>query len=212
MGLTRRDLMALGGLSAAAALAPSALSAQSPRRGGTLTLRLWDPPHFDPMLNPSYKTHIPASFLYSRLLRHRAGPGVTPGTFPLEGDLAESWQQTSETTYVFKLRKGVKWQSKAPVNGRELTAEDVRYSVERFMTVKGNAYAYMMKSLNRVEVLDRHTVKFTLKEPFAWFLDVLANPVALPVVARECVEKFGDLKKAESVVGSGPWMLDSYGP
>src|SRR5262249_56094370 len=45
-----------------------------------------------------------------------------------------------------------------------------------------------------------------------WLLDVLATPMAVAIVARECVEKFGDLKKAEAVVGTGPWILDSYRP
>jgi hypothetical protein len=36
--------------------------AQSPKRGGTLSVRLWDPPHFDPHLTISYKTHIAYSF------------------------------------------------------------------------------------------------------------------------------------------------------
>jgi hypothetical protein len=43
-------------------------------------------------------------------------------------------------------------------------------------------------------------VKFTLNEPFAWFLDMIANPMAGAIIARECVEKFGDLKKAEAVI------------
>ncbi len=63
------------------------------------------------------------SFTHSRLLKHKAGPGIHPGTFPVEGDLAESWTQPSDTTYVFKLRKGVRWHNKPPVNGRELTVE-----------------------------------------------------------------------------------------
>jgi ABC-type transport system substrate-binding protein len=88
----------------------------------------------------------------------------------------------------------------------------VVYTVERFLTVKGNANAYMLKALDKVEPVDKHTVRFTLKEPFAWFLDVLANPMAVAVVAKECVEKFGDLKRPEAVVGTGPWMLDSYRP
>src|SRR5262249_8940740 len=50
------------------------------------------------------------------------------------------------------------------------------------------------------------------KEPFAWFLDMLASPVAIPIVAKEAVEKFGDLKKPEAVVGTGPWMLENYRP
>ena len=55
-------------------------------------------------------------------------------------------------------------------------------------------------------------MRFTLKEPFAWFLDVLANPMAVAIVAKECVEKFGDLKTPEAVVGTGPWVLDTYRP
>ncbi|MGH7355265.1 MAG: ABC transporter substrate-binding protein [Candidatus Rokuibacteriota bacterium] len=164
------------------------------------------------MLTIAFKTHIPYTFTHSRLLKPKAGPAMQPGTFPLEGDLAESWSQPNETTYVFKLRKGVKWQAKPPVNGRELTADDVVYTVDRFLTVKGNANAYMLKAVDKVEATDKYTVKFTLKEPFAWFPDMLANPMAVCIVAKECVEKFGDLKKPESVVGTGPWMLDVYKP
>ena len=154
LALSRRDLLKLGGGALAAsalapAIAPPAASAQAPKRGGTLSLRLWDPPHWDPHLTVSYKTHIAYSFTHSRLLRHKAGPGVAPGTFPIEGDLAESWTQPNETTYVFKLRRGVRWQNKPPVNGRELTAEDVVYSMDRFRTIKGNANAYMLASVDR---------------------------------------------------------------
>ena len=104
-------------------------------------------------------------------------PGrIRRGSFPIEGDLAESWQQTNETTYVFKLRKGVRFHAKPPVNGRELTADDVRYTFERILTDKGSANVSMYRSIAKVEALDRYTVRFTLKEPFAWFLDMIANP------------------------------------
>ena len=213
MTLSRRELLASGSMAlAAASLAPSTLHAQAPKRGGTLNLRTWDPPHFDHMLTISYKTHIPLTFTHSRLLKHKAGPNVTPGTFPIEGDLAESWSQPNETTYVFKLRRGVRWHNKPPVNGRELTADDVVYTVNRFLTVKGNANAYMLKSVDKVEAVDPYTVKFTLKEPFAWFVDVVANPMALAIIAKEVVDKYGDLKKPESVIGTGPYTLDNYRP
>jgi peptide/nickel transport system substrate-binding protein len=214
--LSRRDLLKAGGVLAAAAVGPQLglrdALAQTPKRGGTISLRLWDPPHFDPHLTISYKTNILYTFSHSRLLKYKAGPTVQPGTFTLEGDLAESWSQPNETTYIFKLRKGVRWHAKPPVNGRELTADDVKYTFDRFANEKGNAYHNMLAALDKVEAVDKYTVKMTLKEPYVWFLDMVANPMALAIIAKEAVEKFGDLKKPESVIGTGPWMLDSYRP
>ena len=86
MDLSRRHVLTLGGAAFAGATlapagglrAPSLARAQAPKRGGTLSLRLWDPPHFDPHLTISYKTNVAYSFTHSRLIRHKAGPGVTP--------------------------------------------------------------------------------------------------------------------------------------
>src|SRR5438132_8182234 len=52
-------------------------------------------------------------FPYTTLFRSRAGASVVPGTLPIEPDLAESWTQPGDRTYVFRLRKGVRWHSKA---------------------------------------------------------------------------------------------------
>jgi peptide/nickel transport system substrate-binding protein len=213
MALTRRELLIAGGLTAAGAVvAPSIVRAQTPKRGGTLSLRLWDPPHFDLHAGGglSYKLHIPMTFTHSRLVRHKVGPSVTPGSFQVEPDLAESWTQPTETTYIFKLRHNVKWHPKPPMNGREFVADDVVYSINRFLTTKGHANVHMLKSVDKVEAVDKYTVKFTLKEPSAWFLDILASPMVVAMVAKEASEKFGDLKKPESFIGTGPWMLDSY--
>src|SRR5262245_56785056 len=129
MTLSRRDLLALSSIAlAGAAAAPYLAGAQTPNRGGTLTIRGWDPPMFDPMLQTAYRVQIPNTFTHSRLVKHKAGPGVAPATFQIEGDVAESWSQPNETTYIFKLRRGVRWHPKPPVNGRELTADDGRYS------------------------------------------------------------------------------------
>ena len=80
----RRDLLRLGGAAAAGvALSPFTSRtghAQTPKRGGTINIRAWDPPHFDPHQTISYKTHIAYSFTHSRLLKYKAGPGVTPGS------------------------------------------------------------------------------------------------------------------------------------
>jgi peptide/nickel transport system substrate-binding protein len=136
---------------------------------------------------------------------------VVPGTQPLEPDLAESWTQVNDTTYLFKLRKGVRWHPKPPVDGRELTADDVKFTYERFLTLKGNGNRGVLESIDKIEAVDRHTVRFVLKEPHAWFLDLLAT-TSTWIVAKEAVEKFGDLKRPEAVVGTGPWMLERYEP
>jgi len=213
---TRRDVLKLGAVAVAAGVTdlatPRPAVAQTPKRGGVLRLALQlDPVGLDPHQTISFATMIPLSFVYSRLMKVKAGPSVKPGTYPVEMDLAESWAQPTETSYIFKLRKGVRWHPKPPVNGRELTAEDVKYTYERFLTIKGNGNRPVLEMVDRVEAVDRYTVKFTLSEPFAWFLDALAA-TSTWIIAREAVEKFGDLKRAEAAIGTGPFMLERHEP
>jgi peptide/nickel transport system substrate-binding protein len=215
-GLTRRSVLKTGAAAAMlAATGPQLVTpafAQTPKRGGTLRLTFQaDPLHFDPHLTISFVTHCPLSLVYSRLVKVKAGPSVKPMTYPVEPDLAESWTQANDTTYVFKLKKGVRWHNKPPVNGRELTADDIKYTYDRFLTIAGNPNKPVLEYVDKVETLDKYTVKFTLKEPNAWFLDLLAS-TSTWIIAKECVEKFGDLKKVESVVGTGPWMLERWEP
>jgi peptide/nickel transport system substrate-binding protein len=183
-----------------------------PRRGGILRVRGFDPPHFDPQLTVAPFTQSTLSFVYSRLVRHKVGADVQPGTFSVEPDLAERWEELDDTTYVFHLRQGVKWHNKPPVNGRELVAEDVKFTYDRFLTEPGNANRYMLDPVDRVEVVDRYTVKFLLKEPYVWLVSVLAYPTSTWIVAPEVVQQFGDLKKPETAIGTGPFILERYEP
>ena len=215
--LTRRDLLKAAGVATMAVTGPQLLSrpaeAQAPKRGGTLRLAVQADPvtGFDPHQTISFLTMVPLSFAYSRLVKVKAGPDVKPMTYPIESDLAESWTRPDDTTYIFKLRRGVRWHPKPPVNGREFTSEDVKYTYERFLSTKNNGNRPVLESIDRIEATDKYTVKFVLKEPNAWFLDMLAS-TSTWIIARECVEKFGDLKKAESVIGTGPWMLERWEP
>ncbi len=219
-GISRRRLLQTG-LAAGATLAawplyhPAAswgAEAGTPKRGGILHARGWDPPHFDPHLTRAFMTHTALSFVYNKLLRHKVGPDVQPGTFIVEPDLAERWEAPDDTTYIFHLRQGVKWHNKPPVNGRELVAEDVKFSFDRFLTVPGNPERQLLESVDRVEVVDRYTVKFLLKEPFVWLLDILANAMCMWIVAPEVAQKYGDFKKVETAIGTGPFLLESYEP
>ena len=48
----------------------------------------------------------------------------------IRNTLAESWEMVDPSTWIFRLRQGVKFHNRPPVNGREMTAEDVKYSYE----------------------------------------------------------------------------------
>jgi peptide/nickel transport system substrate-binding protein len=214
--LTRRDLLkaglVVGAATSTAALArPAAVGAQG-KRGGVLRVRGYDPPHFDPHLTLNFKTNTTLSFVHSKLVRHKVGPGVPPGVFTVEPDLAERWEEPDDTTVVFHLRRGVRWHNKPPVNGRELVAEDVKFTFERFLTEKANPLRYMLDPVDRVEVVDRYTVRFRLKEPFVWLVNMLASPTGTWIIPREAVDKYGDLKKPEAAIGTGPFLLDRYEP
>jgi peptide/nickel transport system substrate-binding protein len=218
-GLSRRDLLkaglAAGVMSAWPLYKPSSLwagEAGPPKRGGILRVRGWDPPHFDPHLTIAPFTHFTLSFVYSKLVRHKVGADVQPGTFIVEPDLAERWEVLDDTTYVFYLRKGVKWHNKPPLNGRELVAEDIKFTYDRFLMENGNANRYILEPVDRIEVVDRYTVKFLLKEPYVWLVSALAYPWSMWIIAPEAVQQYGDLKKPESAIGTGPFILERYEP
>jgi peptide/nickel transport system substrate-binding protein len=214
--VTRRGVLKLGaaglatglsGVKELAGLAPAA--AQTPKRGGVFRFPGFDPPNFDPHQNVHWWTFIYISLTHGGLMRVKAGPGVQPGTLPVEPHLAESVERPNDTTYLFKLRKGVRFHNKPPVNGRELTAEDVVFTFQRAMTIKGNPDRGSVEDIDKVEALDRYTVRFTMKEPYAWFL----NGAALgPILPKEAADKDGYFKKLETVIGTGPWMIERYEP
>jgi peptide/nickel transport system substrate-binding protein len=190
----------------------SAAEAGQPKRGGILRVPGRDPPHFDPHLTFNVRTHTTLSFVYSKLVRYRVGAGVPSGTFLIEPDLAERWEAPDDTTDLFHLRHGVHWQNKSPVNGRELVAEDVQFTFDRFLAETANPLRSLLEPVDRVEVVDRYTVTFVLKDPYVWLLNVLATSKAMWIIAREVVEHFGALKKPESAIGTGPFLLERYEP
>jgi peptide/nickel transport system substrate-binding protein len=215
--VSRRDLLKLAGAAAAAGAAggsvnvlrPGPTAAQTPKRGGVFRFPGFDPPHFDPHQTPHWWTFIFLSLTHGGLVRHKAGPSVQPGTMPIEPHLAESWEQPNDTTYIFKLRKGVRWHAKPPVNGRELTADDVVFTFQRALTIKGNPTRAVFEEIDRVEALDRYTVRFTMNQPFAWFLQ---SPALAAILPKEAADKEGLFKRPETVIGTGPWMLERYEP
>lgn len=183
--------------------------AQQPKRGGVLRIADREAPNLDPHLSVSFLTHSWANMVYSQLVRFAHGPEQKHSAdHTIVPDLAERWEYKNSTTLVFYLRKGVKFHNKPPVNGREVTAEDVKYSLERFMAKSG--FRSRFDAVQSIEAVDRHTVRIALKEPFAPFLNHLANPTYTPILAREVEEKFKDFNRPEAMIGTGPFMLRSY--
>ena len=217
-GLSRRYfLQGVGGsgllsVGLTGAAQPRSVQAAPSQSGGVARMRARDPLGWDPMRTTTFRTHVAVSFTHNRLFRYQAGPEVPIGRMILEPDLVERWEQPSDTRYIFHLRRGVRWHNKSPVNGRELVAEDVRYSIERFLTVKGNANRPLLADMADVKVLGTHTVQVDLHSRNVWFLDYLAEASTLPIIAKEVIDKFGSMKRPEAVVGTGPWMLASYTP
>lgn len=124
----------------------------------------------------------------------------------VEPDLAESWTISDDgKIYTFKLVQGVKFH-----NGREMTSDDVKYSLERIMNPKtGSPRAYMFSKVNKIETPDPYTVVITLKEPYAPLLTNLASPLNA-IVPKEVVEKNGDLNQV--AVGTGPFKFVKWVP
>jgi peptide/nickel transport system substrate-binding protein len=183
--------------------------AQQPKRGGVLRIAEREAPNLDPHLSVSFLTHSWASMVYSQLVRFPYGPEQKhPADFSIVPDLAERWESRGPTTLVFFLRKGVRFHNKPPVNGREVTADDVKYSLERF--VAKSAFRSRFEPVQSIDVVDRHTVRITLKEPFAPFLNHLANPMYTAILPREVEDKLKDFNRPEAMIGTGPFMVKSY--
>jgi ABC-type transport system substrate-binding protein len=183
-------------------------TATQPKQGGTLRLPAnADPPTLDPHLSSAAGTYNFVNFIYSRLLTFDTSEASAPYSFKLKGDLAESREQPDDLTYTFKIRQGVKWQNVAPVNGRDLVAQDIVYALERLRTPDPKfTNAFILGVVDKISAPDSSTVSITLKSKFAPFLDNLAHQNAL-MVPKEVIDADGDARK--TAVGTGPFVLKS---
>ncbi|MBI4307903.1 MAG: ABC transporter substrate-binding protein [Chloroflexi bacterium] len=195
--------------SAPSAPAQTARPAETVKRGGTLNIPHRDEPaHLDFHLTSVAGSRIIIG-VYSRLIRPEMAEGKTqPFDYVPQGDLAERWEQSSPTTWIFYLRKNAKFHNTPPVNGRPVTAGDVVWSFQRAVFTKGGAQSGIFETLKSVERVDDHTVKFTLKSPDTTFFDNLMSDKTVVVAPKEVVEKEGDLKR--TTIGSGPWIFKGW--
>ena len=206
----RREFLKVTGGTAAALAAPRMARAQQPKRGGVLKHIGLEPPSFDIHATVSYQTQLVSSFVHRTLFKFVNGPQYNPSDFTLVPDLALKVEVSRDgRQYTITLRQGVRWEPRPPVNGRELVAADVKYSLER--AAKKSGYASLLGQLEGVETPDKYTVRVHLGDAFAPFLHNLAEPWN-GILPPEVEEKMGDFKAAESLIGCGPFVLERYEP
>ncbi|MHB1133376.1 MAG: ABC transporter substrate-binding protein [Chloroflexota bacterium] len=112
-------------------------------------------------------------------------------------DLAESWTTPDPKTWLFNLRQGVKFH-----NGREVVADDVKFSLDRIIQTgtKGKYAAYIV-DIASVDVVSKYQVKLNLKAPSAPLLDNLTYCSIMPPEASD-----GD-KQSKTPIGAGPYKF-----
>jgi peptide/nickel transport system substrate-binding protein len=117
--------------------------------------------------------------------------------------LASSWRQVDDRTWVFSLRRGVKFH-----DGTDFNAEAVRVNFERASkALKAQTYYNVIE---RVTALDDFTVQFRLQRAFAPFLTNLAIPVG-GVISPTALQRYGD-GIVRNPVGTGPYRLREWVP
>lgn len=142
-----------------------------------------------------------------------------PNTGEIEPDLAEKWEIPDAATYTFNLRKGVKWHNVPPANGREFTAEDIKWHIERQAGNKSKTgepidfrFNSFYKTVTKIEIPDKNTIKLTLATPNGTFLDALAAYFRT-VPNREASEQFEaehrTLNEA-AIIGTGPFIPTEF--
>ncbi len=123
---------------------------------------------------------------------------VNPETNEIEPQIAESWEQVDELTYVFKIRQGIKFH-----DGSDLTAEDVKFSLDR--AINSAAVSYIVDFIDTVTVDDEYTVTVKTKAPYAPALRNLAIPFA--AIVPKAVVEADEAAFILNPVGSGPYQF-----
>ena len=171
------------------------------KRGGTVTLAFSvDPNHFDPHRGTTAQNFV--SLVYDGLTQFKTGPDVPPGTHIIEPGLAERWDISPDgKTYTFFLRKGVKFHDVPPINGREMTADDVAFSIGRMLAVDAeNIKRDLFNVITKVDVVDPYTVRLTLSQSFAPLLANLGTVFA-------AIGPKSEVNFKTTAIGTGPFIL-----
>ena len=179
----------------AAAAKPTVAPVQSTeKKGGTITLgTAQDFPGLDPSLTTLFNANNLHTLLWQSLTRFDVNMDVQP-------DFAEKWDVVDPKTFVFYLRKGVRFH-----NGREAVADDVKFSIERVKDpATKSPYSTYVEKIDTVQVVDNYTVKLNLSKANAVQPDELTR---IKIVPKEAASDF-----VNKPVGSGPYQFVEFVP
>ena len=136
----------------------------TPKYGDTLLYASNTPAlaNLDPILSGAAMVHYVVSNSYSKLMRvgRKSDDQNAHLIYP---DLATGWEISSPTTWTFHLRPGVKFHDIAPTNGRDLTVEDIKYSILRSATDTSSQWRGGFVNLDTIEIPDKQTLVLKLK-------------------------------------------------
>jgi len=192
-----------GGESGGAQTGSTGGAAGEPQTGGTYGAHYTTSDTLNILTNASEYAAFGGQYVYDHLITTRTNENA-----PYVLEAAQSLEQPDEITLTFKLRQGMKFHPFPPVNGREVTAEDV-VKTQEFVTPQANIENNFQKNfLDKATAPDKYTVVYKLKEPRAYLFDsrILGHPGPQAIIPYETFDKLA----SERQVGSGPFMLDQW--
>ncbi|WEX09306.1 ABC transporter substrate-binding protein [Chelativorans sp. AA-79] len=161
----------------------------------------------------SIDPHFTAAGTHAEAMKHIYDTLVKSGNnLELEPGLAESWTAIDDTTWEFKLRKGVKFH-----DGSDFTAEDVKFSIERIPNVAGpNPTTIYVRRVQSVEIVDPYTIRVKTDGP----APTLPNDfIRLFVVSHTAAKDYSTQETAnegfnsgKAAIGTGPYKFVSWTP
>ena len=200
--LTRREALAFAGIGALAA-AGGPMIARAAAPSGQLTWGIHvslAPLWFDPADTQALIT--PFMVLYA--LQDAMVKPMPQG--PLTPSLAESFSASEDgLSYDFVLRDGIKFH-----NGEPVTAEDVKFSFQRY---RGASHELLAGRVAAIETPDDRHMRFTMKSPWPDFMTFYGQATGAGwIVPKKYVEKVGDEGYKKAPIGAGPYKFVSYTP
>jgi peptide/nickel transport system substrate-binding protein len=210
-GLNRRDLLVKAGVIGAGAVAAGSVAGAAsaatkrvgatPKKGGKITFALeQDPVHIAPFGAILTSNHWGKEPMYESLIEWDAKLNQRPA-------LAESWKVVDPRTIDFTLKRGVRFH-----NGKEVTAADVKYSVEGWLNppLPGSATTVnQVPSIESAEVRSKYVVRIKLKKPDARLFGFLAWTRYSAIVPEGMYQQ---VNAGREGIGTGPFRLTSFTP